>query len=378
MKVNLVFTTELKGHYIEYVHHIFMAALEHIDENYIFIVPPAFEILKENYAWPGNVNIEIVKLNEIEIARINSSNKYIRSLKRYLILKKYINLYHPDGIFLISLMEYMPFLGLMIYKKLRIRGIIYLIYLYRWKESTFVHRLFDILKYLILTRLKIFENIFILNDRSSVLYLNKLFKTKKFCYIPDPVIDSGNDNNVNLREQLSIEIDKKVILHPGGISERKGSLDILKAIDYIDPSTRKIFCFIFAGLIDKDVRDEIYSLKRKNEKCVQILIFESFIPYDYLMDLFYTADFVILPYKNKFQSSGMLGYANFFSKVAIVPKGGLLGKLVKKYRMGILISEVTGKGIAEVLNKLDIKEIAISQKYLKQRSPAKFIEIILS
>ena len=48
----MIFETCLTGHRLEYIHHIYMGAVDRKDEYYSFILPEQFQDIKKNLVWP--------------------------------------------------------------------------------------------------------------------------------------------------------------------------------------------------------------------------------------------------------------------------------------------------------------------------------------
>ena len=66
-----------------------------------------------------------------------------------------------------------------------------------------------------------------------------------------------------------------------------------------------------------------------------------------------SCDVILTPYKRINTSSGAIGYAAQFKKPVIATGGGLLGKLVNKYHLGVLISDVSGESIADGIRRFE-------------------------
>lgn len=49
--------------------------------------------------------------------------------------------------------------------------------------------------------------------------------------------------------------------------------------------------------------------------------------------------YILIPYTNTNQSSGVIGYASYFNKTVIGPKEGLLGQIIQSYNLGLTLSK---------------------------------------
>ena len=92
---------------------------------------------------------------------------------------------------MITLVHYLPFLPLILPKKVKVSGIIYRLYLYEWKSLPFIKKIKDVLEMYITAKSNMVEKGYILNDSSAACYYNKLFKTTKFVPLADPIQKSN-------------------------------------------------------------------------------------------------------------------------------------------------------------------------------------------
>jgi glycosyltransferase involved in cell wall biosynthesis len=201
------------------------------------------------------------------------------------------------------------------------------------------------------------ERIFILNDNVSARYLNKLYQTNKFFFLPDPVcVTEYTDNFNDLHTELKISSNKTIYFHFGAMDARKGTLTILKSIELLPLKLLPKLCFIFAGRIDDNILKPFNDLVEKLNKKVQIIVINQFCDYSYLFSLCKTSDYILIPYIHTNQSSGVLGYAAFFKKPVIGSNKGLIGRIIKKYNLGWRLHEITPQAIANII-QLEKKNI---------------------
>lgn len=374
MKTILIFDVEVSGHHLEYLHHIYTSAINSNDR-YIFCLPNEFERVKAQFEWKQSNNIvfDLFNFNHKSVSSILHS-----SYKKCKILRKYTKKYNPSHIFLISLMHYLPFLPFIISSKTKVSGIIYQIYLYRWISSKFATKCNDAIKYILLTLASCIQKVYILNDRPASIMLNRIYHSNKYAFIPDPFIPIKiNQNKTINRKDLEIEKSKIVFLHMGDMRKRKGTLDILDSIPHINQHLYNNLCFIFAGKISSEIKDLFYKKCSIIDKRIQIIIFDKFCEYDFLASLCTLSDYMLIPYKFVNQSSGIIGYSAQFKLPVIGPKEGLIGKLIKRYKLGYTISNINNESIAEFINNVSISsEKNISNKYLIENNVEKFLSSI--
>lgn len=375
MKKTLVFDDEVVGHHLEYLHHLYETAGEKVNEEFIFAVPRSFDFISNNYEWKSYPHIKFHYIIDDEIAKLNG-NIIRRSYYLSKLLKRIAREFNVTNIFLIVLIGFIPFLPFILGNKYKVSGIIYQIYLYRWKKSSIITKSQDVLKYLILTKLNMFEKLFILNDRVSPYYLNKIFKVQKFHFLPDPVVPILNLELEDMHEQLNIRKNSKVVLHFGSLNRNKGTLEVLQAISLMNSQKYSNYTFIFAGIIQDDIKESFYNLYNNIRKSANIIVFDYYCSINLIGSLCITSDIILCPYKRTNQSSGVIGYAVQFKKPVIVPKQGLLGKLVKTNKIGYLIEDTSPNEILKGIEKsIDPN---LSSNYMTINSISNFTKTIFT
>ena len=251
----LVFDTSISGHRLEYIHHLYTKASEHPQNNFVFALPKDFLSVKDKLQWIESSNVEFYLFEK----DFDFSNSYIvGSFKVSRFLKSIITEFNIDSVFMISMMHLLPVLAFVLPRKMKLSGIIYTIYLYTWKETPRFKRMKESFKYQLLSAMSLFNKIFILNDATSARYLNIKFKTDKFISLADPFVPISQDSLRDMRQELNILPTKRVFLHFGGLTYRKGTLDILKAIELLNENELKELTFIFAGKVYDDIRQQYY------------------------------------------------------------------------------------------------------------------------
>jgi len=377
MKV-LIFDQSIDGHHLEYINHLYNMAAEDNERHYIFILNPEFEFKKKLLNWKETNNTTIDYFTKKELINFNK-NAFVSSYFLCKALKNRIKRYSATEVFLINIISFLPFIIFFINNKIKVSGIVYLIYLYRWKKSNFFVKIQDILKYLIFSNSAIFKNIFLLNDQASPRYLNSKYNTKVFKYLPDPISNPNiSKKSVVFRSDLKIPDTAIVYLHFGALNDRKGTIEILKALDSGKIKKMDEYYFIFAGKVGIDIKNDFYNYLNKLAGNKNILVFDKFCDYSFIESLCELSDFILMPYKVNEQSSGVLNYAAIFEKPVLGVNTGLIGRIIKKYKLGYLIENYSSHKIVDFFNK----EIIItsneshSNLYMKDNSIENFKKLI--
>lgn len=333
MKRTLIFDYAITGHHPEYINHLYLGAGNKSQEEFVFLVNPELFSNVNILSWPKFSNVRIIHLQPEELL-LPESGSFLASLKLCKILRKYVVNEHVTHIFLNSIMIFLPFLPFFSGRNTLVSGIVYSIQTRKERANGFITRILDLIKYQIFVRSNAFQSIFLLNDLASCRLLNHTFKTKVFKFLPDPVLPIPINEGENLREEYNISKNVKVYLHFGGLTIRKGTMDLIKAISLLDWKTQSETCFIFAGKVGVEIREDFYKNINFLAKKARVIVFDNYCKYSLLGSLSAIADYIVLPYKDKSRSSGVLGYSAQFGAPVIGPSEGLIGSLIRKYKLG--------------------------------------------
>ena len=372
MKI-MLFETNLNGHRLEYIHHIYMGMLEYTEHEYVIVVPKEFEEKKMLYKWPKAAHVKFCFFTEKNERNEEGMGLIRHSFHLTKVLRKYVKQEKVESVFLISLIDYIIALPFLISSKVNIVGIIYNIYLYIWDSSSWRRRMQDVCKYIIMSMTPCLKTIFILNDKSAASRFNKLYYTHKFKFITDPynVLDYQPRS---LRKELKISDEDRVYLHFGGLSRRKGTLDILNAVLLIPLEQRRSSVFVFAGKVYDDLKEEFYQLIDLMPSETRMLIYDEFCSNEFLADLCISSDFILAPYHITNCSSGLLGHAAYYGRPVIGPNDGLIGKIIKEYNLGITLSQNSPQCIAKIV--AEVVPYRIESEYIEKINVQNFINDI--
>lgn len=370
----LIHSLSIEGHRLEYLHHIYEAASKREENLYFFVVPQSFNNKIDILDWPLASNIVF----EYEDNIPNTSNSLYFSKYRCSNLRKYVKKCKIDQVVLIDLMGYLPFLPFLLIREIEVQGIIYNNFLYHWNSDSLKQKAMNFFKYSLLTRFSIFKKVLLLNDRTSSYILNRKYHTSKFVFLPDPVpnLPASLDSKDTLRKKYGLSCDKKVFLHPGGMLKYKGTLEILNAIDMLPEKYCNSISIVFAGRITDDIKEDFFLLYQKLKSKVELLLIEGFLSFKNLSELFTLSDYVMIPYKSVSQSSGIVGLSAYYKKPVVVAKAGLIGKIVKKNRLGFLLDAPTAEHIEGFFRILPSWKF-VPNSYVKEHTKEDFANKLL-
>lgn len=285
-------------------------------------------------------------LSEEDLKSLKQRNLLKASYYRSKLLCNYVRKYQATHVFLIFLMLYMPFLLWMLPKWVKVSGIVYRSFL--WEDSLKKGRIriwLEWFRYFLMAKSKKMDKVLLLNDSQSADAFNKSFVTDKFVRLPDPYTPLEGEME-NIKEQLHIDASNNLFIQIGQLSGRKGTLEILDALCMLSNEEKIRNHFYFAGKVADDIHVEFYTkVDMLKSHGVHIYVKDEFVSFEYLNSLCASCDCMLTPYRNTSQSSGAIGYAAQYGKPVIGPSKGLLGYLIKHYRLGYQVDEVCANGI---------------------------------
>ena len=372
MKTTIVFDTSITGHNLEYIHHLYSGAVRNRARKYIFAIPEAFNDVKGRLEWEEADNVSFYLMSKEELTP-TKNNSWYKSYHNSKLLRKILKQHNADKAILVVMAQILPFV-FMLPRKVRISGILYFIYLYKWNKLGLYNKFKEILNYLTIRLFKRVEKAYILNDKVACRYLNKIYKTGKFGYVIDPAPEEYKKDPTVTRQALGIEEDATVYLHFGSLAKRKGTLDIL---EFATRLNKKNY-YIFAGKVGNDIRKDFYHRVDELKKEYNIIIFDEFCSFEKIAALCSLSDFLLMPYREVYQSSGLIGYASLYNTPVIANSKGMLGKLVRQFRLGYSIdfSDIESASIS--IQEIEKKRINVSGEYICTHKVSEFTKTIIN
>lgn len=351
----LIYEPQWSGHHSEYVDNLW---------KYFIKNPPVKE---EIYLGINNKTIELLDLQNRQIPNVtivpvteSPKNLISNRYRRLTDVRKIVKKYKIQNIILLMANPY--FLSLALYPyKCNIKGIIFNPFNPHCETYSFAKRLLYEFLYCRISRRKFTESLFVLNDSNICSYLNKRYHTDKYKYLPDPIPFYEKEN-------FPLDIDgikkkRKIALHFGALSERKGTLLILDSIALLSPEIQSKMSFFFIGssseIINNKIVSKIKSLEQEFPE-VSIYYHPAFVSSGQMEFFYESSDLILMPYLSNNMSSGVLGHATKHFKYLIGGEG-LLGDIILKYQLGASI-KVSAENIANSITEFIIKDCEYSRE----------------
>jgi glycosyltransferase involved in cell wall biosynthesis len=363
------FNLSITGHHLEYLYHLSKNKRLLGETPICFIVNHGFKkLFQKTFGVDLDPEIQLIEITEKESKRIKTKYRALKYYQNFKILKKYLS--RNKNIRTCYLMDIYPFLWFLCFMQVNtIIAAIYFIPIIKPGKN-----LFDELKIFVMKK-SINTNrwlkIFILNNPRLAKTLNQQYRTEKlFESIVDPLLDI---KSLNLPQENKIHTFNERIsfLHIGSISERKGTLEILDAIEFLPEDLLAKIEFIIAGettlKLAQKIQNKIDGIKiTKNfEKLHFINKKLTYFEFDFL---FSGCSYVLIPYLISNMSSGIVIHALNYNKPIIGPCEGNIGQIIKENEAGICVIPQSIH-IAKA-----IKEMANTQFQINQKRRIEFLE----
>ncbi|MGO4770120.1 glycosyltransferase [Flavobacterium sp. W22_SRS_FK3] len=381
----ILYDSAISGHHSEYISHLvdYIVGLNSEDIFY-FIVSDQL-----NIEFPEIIDkakgCDAIIWEFIPKEKVNYINKLSfvkRSFFELALVEEYARKLNVKDVWLLY---FNIFQFALIFKRpsFTIKGILFLQFL-RMERTTFKDKIKYYRKYLT-TKYYGYNpkiaTIFILNDEKTVNYLNLEFKKSIFKMLPDPIPVYKEDEGFQIYNYYNIPTDKKILLHPGSIDPRKGTYEIIDSIDFLKEKEIKEYAILIVGKakpnIENSIKSKVSVLKNKH---FTIVFDNTFVSNERLKSLFLQSYAVLMPYKNVEASSGIMGHAAIVNKCVLAPESGLIGEIIKKYKLGVLIERPTplyiAKGIEEIGDYTN--DELLSSKFISQHTVEVFCSYLLN
>lgn len=364
-KLILLFQSHLEGHIIEYLKH-FINDSDIPDGYKLIAVVPKSEKLKK-VVWRNSDTNEFLFLTPAQEAKC----KY--SIGKNRILRQFVNELNPSDVILLTNYDYQPYFTFFTKKKVRYHSMIYHIPLYEWNMISFKRKVVKLIIMLLQVKDKSIRSLLLCNGYEAAdIYNRKLF-TKKFVAFPDPCISE---------EPISISScvkQKNQFAHIGVMSLRKGTLNIINAINELDIPNDVDCKWIFAGKILPEIRSEFYSCLKNNKNGNRIIVIDEFCSYETLKNICMESEYLLMPYSFCSQSSGMFGYASMYNIPVVATDRGMFKDIVQRYQLGYLLHDESIECLKHFfIDRLssETKRMSVSKEYCETHTIGNFIQSV--
>lgn len=236
-------------------------------------------------------------------------------------------------------------------------------------------------------RINTSSKIFILNDSSGVKSLNSkylLSQNKVFNFLPDPVDTDFflNTNPAEARKDLKLDTSKPVFLMIGSIDEKK---NVPTSLDALAQSKElKGAHVLIVGKVNQSYRESLYNFIdefKKRSPHIEITSDDRYISQEEFHKYVLASNAILMIYRDFYSSSGIFGFACMYKKPVITSNIGLVGQLVKDFKIGYAANPLVAKDITEKIDLLCRNQFMVNgdyDGYIRINKPEKFSALLLN
>ena len=396
----MLFDLSIRGHHPNYLRHLIKYWYDHkLSGSLSIVVSPKF-LLEHGEVVALAVScsqsqVKFVSITTEEETALNSRKSFlkraVRNFQEWKLLRKYTALLKATHCLIMYFDTYELLLALGAQSPCPFSGIYFRPtfhygefsnYQFSWREALQKWR-----EKLLLSRLANnlqLKTLFCLDPFVSKYLGSKFLSRVNAVTLPDPVetFDRYEFQSHDCRQKLGIEPNRRVFLLFGSLTSRKGIWQLLEAIETLSPSLCQNMCLLLVG--ESNVETQLTSKIKAicQAKSIQIISRYEFIPEPEVPTYFQLADVILAPYQRHVGMSGILLLAAAAQKPVLSSDYGLMGELVRSYKLGITVDSTKPEQIARGMSQFLLEDLeklsnrALMKNFAEQNSPEKFAQII--
>lgn len=223
-------------------------------------------------------------------------------------------------------------------------------------------------------------------DPFAVKHMDQFSSKAKLLYLPDPVqVYSHSEAEIEqLKADLGIEADRQIFLLFGALSARKGIHQLLQAMSLVPSHLCQKMCLLLVGSISSQDQSSVERAiaEVSASQPLQIITRNQYIPDQAIQPYLQIADVILAPYQRHVGMSSILVRAAAAQKPVLGSDYGLMGEIVRRYRLGVTVDSTNPEALANGLSKFLLEspdELCDRQQmktFAEQNSAEKFASTI--
>lgn len=360
------------GHHAGYIQHLVRYWCEQKLPGQLYVVVP-FEFDKQHPDIVGglkeskveNVHILPIEKSEYEVLveRKSPLQRAYRAIQEWKLLWRYVQLTGATHCLLMYLDSFQTPLALGLKAPCLISGIYF--------RPTFHYQTFQGYTASLKEKIQHYREALVLPRVFSRLQLKQIFSLDPFAvspikkigtaasvvHLPDPVQvyqDYDFEYLSKLKEELDIHPNRKVLLLFGALDSRKGIFQLLDALKQTTPELCNQITLLLVGPINQDCKSNLLLKLTEISKLlpIQVVIRDEFIRDHDIQPFFEISDLVLALYQRHVGMSAILVRAATARKPVFASNYGLMGALIREYKLGLPVDSTRPEAIASGLNQL--------------------------
>lgn len=389
----LVFEPDARGHSEEWLSHLLrhLPALAAVDALSLAVAPELARRLQPAVMACSMRAIHMIALDERTLARCNSPRLAVSGFARWWAVRRLVRETGANTALFLALDHLSLPLGLQFgARACRLSGILFRPSVHYGSLGPYTPTLAERVRDL---RKEILYRLMLRNDSVvSVLSLDPFFPAYACQHYPhgdkvhslaDPFHAVAGITPQNTPDTSPARTSFVLF---GELTERKGLLVLLEALALLAPDAANRISLTIAGRIDPALKVRARMLAAEAARRtpqLMLRIEDRRLPDDELDSLVRTCDVVLAPYQRFVGSSGVLIWAAAHQKPVLTQDYGLLGHLVRSYRLGHTLDTCDPAQLAHGLSVIAAKpEIAKSEPsgtaaFLSGKTPKDFVKTLV-
>lgn len=245
----------------------------------------------------------------------------------------------------------------------------------RLRERLFIHRMLHNPK---------LQTLFCLGPFADEA-IRALYPQAKAISLADPVEipKTHSLDSQTLLKKHGVLPGRKVLLLFGAITARKGIYQLLESLQRLPSAVCQQLCILIVGATNP--AEESHLCDQIDLVCqaqpVQIITHFEFVAESKVQSYFQLSDFVLALYQRHVGMSGILLLAAAAQKPVLSSDYGLMGELVRRYRLGIGIDSSCPEAIAAGITRLlsadeSLYDLEKMSRFVEENSAVRFAETI--
>lgn len=222
-------------------------------------------------------------------------------------------------------------------------------------------------------------------DRFAVPAIQRLNPQKSVLPLADPVnIHTCDLAQIEpLRQQLQISPHRHIFLLFGELSDRKGVLQVLRALNLLPRDVEQSIAIVLAGPVDagsNSIYAEIEQLQQSSQ--IQIALCDRYIKGEEVQQFFELADTVLALYQKHVGMSSILLHAAAAEKPVISTNYGLMGAITQQYQLGWAINsedlDQIARSLIRAVSQPIFCNLAKMQQFADENRVDQFVKTLMA